>query len=284
MIQKAVIKKVCFVLIHFGTFAIPIFGQDTASIYTNLERKKFYGVSTSSYSFGDSTTYTVNNKIVSKDTYEKYKSTWENMSGCCPCILEVYNEHDTLLRESVSCGDCGVGWLRKYYPNGQIQLTGYYKENPTGNWENIYDRGYCNVKEGEWIYFSENGDTLYSEFWENGQFIKQVPEQAPCEIWKVDLLLNGKDMNQKKISAKKIPKLVIVPHYKNSNTNSSITISFEVSAVGYKPNMKEFTVESFKNIDVYAMMKEVGIPKSAKVFYSVGILSDGKLVARFYLN
>ena len=90
------------------------------------------------------------------------------MENCCPCILESYDEKDNLIRESVSCTDWGVGWFKTYYKNGNLELTGAYKENPKGDWNDIWDRVYCSDPNGKWTYFKENGDTLYSEFWDNG--------------------------------------------------------------------------------------------------------------------
>ena len=88
---------------------------------------------------------------------------------------------DVLLSEGVYCTDCGVGFFKEFYPDGNVKLSGKYKENPTGNWKNYN----CQVEHGQWVYFKENGDTLYSEYWNNGEFIKQVPEQSKMEIWKV---------------------------------------------------------------------------------------------------
>ena len=151
--------------------------QSDSSVYKKLETRKFYDVSCEKETRNGKSTYTVNDKKVSKSTYNKYSSTWENMETCCPCILKSYDEHDVLLSEAVSCTDCGVGVFKNYYPNGKVSLTGSYKENPTGDWDNIFYRGYCNVPVGAWTYFDTNGDTLYTEFWQDGEFIKQVPEQ-----------------------------------------------------------------------------------------------------------
>src|SRR5687767_13996363 len=129
------------------------FGQrDSSSVYKNLKTKKFYRVNTSSQTTDSHTTYTVNGNEVCREYYQKYHSTWDNMANCCPCILQSYDENDVLLTEAVSCTDCLVGWYKEYYPSGQLKVIGHYKENPTGRWRNIWDRGECNVMMGEWIY------------------------------------------------------------------------------------------------------------------------------------
>lgn len=156
--------------------------SDTASVYKNLETKKFYAVGLFSKAINGKGTYEVNGKKVSKSVYDKYHDTRENMEGCLPCILKTYNENDVLIREAVAYTDCGIGRFKKFYPNGNIKLSGRYKENPTNNWKDVDERGYCNVAEGQWVYFDEKGDTLYSEFWKDDQFIKQVPEQKSRDL------------------------------------------------------------------------------------------------------
>lgn len=258
--------------------------RDTGTVYKNLETRKSYAVNLISRNGEGKIIYEVNGKKVSKQVYDKYHSTWKNMVTCCPCILKSYDENDILLRESVSCADCEVGWFKDYFPNGNLKLKGNYKENPTGNWKNIWDRGYCNVPDGEWIYFNENGETLYSEFWDNGVFIKQFPEQSFAEIWDVELILNGKKIDTQKIALSKIKDLVIKPKYKNHNTNTKLTIKFEVSALNHKINEKQFTIESFKNIDVASMLSEVGIPKEKITFFMLSVYNNGIGLKGFYLN
>ena len=107
-----------------------------------------------------------------KATYDKYHSVKENLGDCCPCILRTYDEHDILLREYVACTDCKVGDYREFYPDGSTKSTGHYKENHTGKWGNIWEKGYCSVKDGEFVYFNEKGEVSFSEFWKNGRLVK----------------------------------------------------------------------------------------------------------------
>ena len=261
------------------------FGQatgqsDSTIVYKGLQTKKFYAVNLDSFG----RIYKANGRIVSKSTYKKYHSTWENMKNCCPCIRKEYDEKDILLRERVACTDCSIGWFKEFYPNGRIRLMGQYKENLTGDWDNIYDRGLCNVRDGQWVYFNQKGDTLYSEFWKDGEFIKQVPEQNTTAIWKVVLMLDEQIIDKQEIAIDQINNLKIVPKYKNSNTNSTLTITFEISESGHKANKKEFSTESFKDIDVASMLSEAGIPEDKETTYVLCVYSNGKAVRRFYLN
>ncbi len=263
------------------------FGQSGSStVYKELETKKFYSVQFSSWITNGTGTYEVNGKKVSKSTYDKYKSTWKNMEDCCPCILKSFDENEILMREAVSCGDCGVGDFKEFYPTGITKLTGSYKENPTGNWENIWDRGYCNVPDGKWTYFDESGDTLYSEFWNNGEFIEQVPEQNSNEIWKVDLTLYGKLIDDKTIlTPEQVKQLVITPKYKNTSPiETQFVLEFYVSAVGHKQTIKSFTMDSFKTIDVKRILSEAKIPSNKKTIFNLVVYNNGKSLSDFYLD
>ena len=208
-------------------------------------------------------------------------STRKNMESCCPCILESYDENDVLLSESIACTDCGVGWFKKYYSNGKLKLTGQYKENPTNNWDDIWRRGYCQVRVGEWKFYNENGERLYSEFWNDGVFLKQVPEQPIAELWEVFLNLNGIKIDTQKVSIDEIRNIEIIPKYKNSNTNLDLVIRFEITAVGYPIFKKDFSLKTFKDIDVHKMLSELGIPKEEETNFTLSV-SDNKKYVRWY--
>jgi antitoxin component YwqK of YwqJK toxin-antitoxin module len=254
------------------------------TVYKQLETKMFYSVGLSLMTKNGVTTYKINGSIVDKPTYDKYESTWKNMETCCPCILRSYDENDILLSEQVSCTDCGVGWLREYYPNGNLRVKGQYKENPTGDWNNIWEREYCNIETGQWDYFNENGGKIYSEFWKEGEFIKQVPEQSSVEIWDVSLILNGIKIDTQAIKIDQVKNISILPGYKNRNTSQNLSFKFEVSAVGYKIVSKQFTPETFKNIDVAAMLDESGIPENEKATFLLSVYKDQKQVKSFYIR
>jgi antitoxin component YwqK of YwqJK toxin-antitoxin module len=194
------------------------FGQsDGATVYKGLQTKEYYSILLSPQEINGKVVYKANGKEVSKFIYDKYHSKYKNMETCCPCILKSYDENDVLLREEVSCTDCRVGWFKIYYSNGKVKLAGQYKENPTGNWENIYERGFCNIPEGEWSYFNENGDKLYSEFWKDGVFIKQIPEQKKTEIWRVELTLKGEKIDKQALTANEVKEIIVTPKFKNSH-------------------------------------------------------------------
>ena len=276
---------------HFGIVILAliigqVFGQtDTSTIYKDLKAKTFYSVRLNTETKKGITTYEVNEKQVPKSIYDNYLSTMNNIENCCPCLLKIYDENNVLIKEKVSCTDCGVGYFKEFYANGKIKTTGRYKENPTRSWKNIWERGYCNVKEGEWIYFNDQGDKLYSEFWNNNEFIRQVPEQDSTEIWKVELTLNGEKIEGKKLTFEELKKIIITPKFKNRNkTLDNLRIKFQVSAVGYRQNEKTFTLENYSEINVAAILAEVNIPKTENISYDLSVWNNEKVIASFELN
>lgn len=235
---------------------------DSGSVYTNLPVKKFYSVR---YHIDNTIigqpVYTINGKAVSKPVYEKYRASWQNMFTCKPCILQHYNAGDSLLKEAVSYGDCGVGWFKEYYLNGKRKRTGTYKENASGDWNKIWERKLCSIPDGQWVYFSETGDTLYSEFWNDGVFIRQVPEQDQPEMWKVDLMLYGKKADTLQLTPQQVKQLVIKPRMKNSTPLAEpLTIKFEIFVPGYRPYEKTFKATTLKELDLLKSLEEAGIP------------------------
>jgi antitoxin component YwqK of YwqJK toxin-antitoxin module len=145
----------------------------TRSIYENLKTKKFYSVSMRETTQNGVTVYFINNKQVSKNTYHKYEKTWNNMETCTPCILERFNESGILLNKAVSYTDCIVGQYIEYFENGKIKIIGHFKENDTGLWDNISDRGFCSVKHGIWNYYNENGLITKTEFYNEDLLIEK---------------------------------------------------------------------------------------------------------------
>lgn len=269
------------------------FGQnDTNSAYKKLRTIKYYAVNTyyqktrKKRFLGYNKLYKVNDKLVGRRTYKKYVRKNKKIDNCCPCILKAFDESDTLLWVAVSCTDCIVGWYKLYYRNGKIKVAGQYKENPTKNWKDIYDRGYCNVKHGKWEYFNELGDTIYSEFWNNGLFLKQTPEQLTNEIWKIELILKDSIVNHNMLlTIDEISKIKIIPKYKNKSTlKPNLTIEFGVSAIGARSILAKFTPENFNEINIKKMISDAKIPEGNKATYEMAIYENEILIKRFYLN
>jgi antitoxin component YwqK of YwqJK toxin-antitoxin module len=217
--------------------------------------------------------------------YEKYKNTWADMEKCCPCILQSYDENDVLLREKVACTDCGVGAFKEFYPNGQVKIDGQYKENNSGRWDSIYYRSYCNVEAGSWKYYNETGGLLYTEDWENGEFVKQVPQQNALEIWKVELLLNAQKIDTQQLTVAQVPLLTISPKFKNSSRNGlNLSIRLSVSAINHKIVERYFTTANFKDLDLLQIIRESGFAPGENTTFYLLILNNGYQLRNFKLN
>ena len=121
--------------------------------------------------------YFVNRKEVTEAEYNWYRAAFDN--DCCPCIYEYFDERYQLqaeavvCKECVECRECQVGWYKEYYLSGKLKISGQYKENPTDNWENLLERGYCSVRHGEWLYYNKRGKLKFTEVWEDGNLIEE---------------------------------------------------------------------------------------------------------------
>ena len=281
-------KKNTLIILLLTFTNLQVFGQsDSPTIYKKLSTKMMYSVGVSFHTINGKAVYKLDGKKVSKSTYDKYKPNWDNLESCCPCLLKYYDKNEILLREIVSCTDCGVGDFKEFYPNGKVKLSGQYKENNSGNWDwkTIQKRGYCSVPTGKWNYFNKKGDTLYSEFWKNGEFIKQVPELNKNEIWKVDLTLNGESVENRSLTIDQVRQLVITPKFKNSSKiDTNFTVKFEVTAVGFKQNEKTFSIENFNTINVLEILSEVGIPSEKATYFILTVFNNDKSIESFRLT
>lgn len=118
------------------------------------------------------TVYKINGKDVSQNDYEKafvkVEAGKKGLENCKPCWLRYFDEHDRLLKEGVSYQDCGVGKAKEYFPDGKLRSEGSYKANKTGNWDNLFDRGYCSIKEGVWTFYKEDGTIDRKETYKDG--------------------------------------------------------------------------------------------------------------------
>ena len=256
----------------------------TKSVYKGLTTRKFYSLGYSTQSKDNITTYKINEKEVDKTTYDKYHDTWRNMETCKPCILLTYDYNDKILHKGIQYTDCPVGFWIEYFPNGKVKIIGHYKENESGNWENAYDRGFCR-EDGVWTYFNEVGNKLYSEYWKDGQFIKQVPEQTKTELWTVEITHNGTKVNNQIFTPKQVGEIKIIPKFKNSKrTGTNLTVKFEIATTGHKIVSQTFPLTDFGKIDVQKMLIESGVTPTEMASCSIMIFNNGNNVFNSWLN
>ncbi len=138
---------------------------------------KNYGISFSSMVSGDSSWFKIGDNEVDGKTYKKFTKYSHNIDKCRPCILLSYDTIENLRLKRITYGDCCVGYWIEYFANGRVKVLGHFKENTTGNWNNIFEKGYCR-EDGVWTYFNKNGKQLYSEIWKEGKLIKKIKSKT----------------------------------------------------------------------------------------------------------
>jgi hypothetical protein len=247
----------------------------TKSVYKGLLTKKFYKVNYSSSLINGVTVYKINNNEVTKSNYDKYHDNWINMETCKPCILKTYDINNKLLYKGIQYTDCRVGFWIEYFPNGKVKLIAHYKENESSDWNNAWNRGFCKL-DGACTYFNDKGQINYTEYWKQGEFIKQIPEQTKTELWNVLITFDNVKIGKKILTPKQVSEIIITPQFKNSSTDgTNITIKFKILAVGHKQISDTLTLEKFNTINVQEMLDKVGIKSTEAALCNMDILNNG---------
>ncbi|MBI3512375.1 MAG: hypothetical protein HY064_17065 [Bacteroidetes bacterium] len=176
--------KTKFTLAIFFLHFTSLFSQTDSSvaIYSSLDTLKYYdvelvsgpGKSCHELDFRlKKIKYWVDCKEVSEKEYMKYYVPNDQLGDCKPCYLETLDKNDHLLTAGVQYTDCPVGDWFEYYPDGKIKVNGHYKENLTGNWDDLYARGYCAIKNGTWTYYAEDGSVTKKEIYKDGVLVQE---------------------------------------------------------------------------------------------------------------
>jgi antitoxin component YwqK of YwqJK toxin-antitoxin module len=84
-----------------------------------------------------------------------------------------YDSKNHLQFEGLSYNSCHVGAFINYHKNGSVKTKGQYKENTTGDWSNLNERGLCSVPDGEWKSYSETGELKSTIIYEDGKIVKE---------------------------------------------------------------------------------------------------------------
>ena len=141
------------------------------------------------------------------------------------------------------------------------------------------------MPDGKWTYYTNKGEFLYSEFWKNGEFIKQDPELTKNEIWKVDIALHGESIKNKKLKITEVPQLIITPKFKNNaKMKTNFSVKFNVTAVGFKESTKTYTLQDFKNIDVQQILSEVGITDENEPTVELTVYNNDEIIENVYFT
>jgi hypothetical protein len=267
-----------------GFLIVPflLFSQDgKTKNYPTMDTIQMYAVNTSYYAdiYGKEEFF-VNDIQVDKLIYEKYISI-EKTQNCCPCVIEYLTINDTLLSRITECNSCKVGDYATYYSNGNIKCLGKYKQNTTENWQSLRSRELCDIKTSEWIYFDVNGDTLYIEKWNNGEFISQNPDQNSDDIWGIDFELNGQLIQENTITLNEFNQLVLKPKYKSNNQHPSINIHFDLSIYSSAKEGLVFTDIPYfdlTNIDLINSIKSTDLENKRIEFISIKVYQNNELI------
>lgn len=84
-----------------------------------------------------------------------------------------YDDHNHLLFEGLKYNSCFIGSFINYWDNGKIKTTGQYVQNKTGDWSNLKQRGYCDVKDGTWKNYNEEGVLVKTVIYKAGEIEKE---------------------------------------------------------------------------------------------------------------
>ncbi|MFN8296947.1 MAG: hypothetical protein U0T69_12170 [Chitinophagales bacterium] len=119
------------------------------------------------------TAYMCNGKEVTKQKFFEYKKFWNASGACTPCMLYTYDDKNQLKYNAFQYEDCLCGSYTEYYPEKIKKVEGQFKANTSGSWGNIKGRNLCNIRDGIWTYYLENGVIYKTETYVDGK-LKEV--------------------------------------------------------------------------------------------------------------
>jgi hypothetical protein len=195
-------RKIQLIIVIIMSLAACANGQsEMPTSYANLQVIKQHSIKTDRMSRSES---------------QRYQEEQADLSNCLPCIVQYMDRNDNIFLEGIFYTDACVGWFKEYYPNGKLKLQGQYTENTSGNWNTVFAEGNIHKQNGQWIYYDESGAFHHVEYWNNGEFIKQEPEQTIFEIWDIKTELNLSAISNDTVDIRELKNIVITPKYKNS--------------------------------------------------------------------
>ncbi len=150
-------------------------------LYKNLDTLRTYDVFLEERTTPFGIAYMCNGAEVTKSRYMEMKRFWNAADACQPCLLYTYNNKDQLKYVAYQYENCLCGEYKEYYPEGQLKVEGQFRENLTGNWENLKQRNLCSVRNGTWTYYLENGNVEKIEVYVDGK-LKEVKNAANTNL------------------------------------------------------------------------------------------------------
>lgn len=169
--------KILITLICISIFSQVSYSQiDSVNfIYKDIDTLKVYDVDLYYKRVNNTSSYFVNGEKVSKAIYDKYNGNSDNLGNCRPCYLLHYNEKGILVKFAAQYTDCRIGEYKEFFKDGKLKVNGNYLKNPTGNWDDLWKRGYCSVKHGKWEYYNIHGMISKIEYYSYGKLEKSEP-------------------------------------------------------------------------------------------------------------
>ena len=123
------------------------------------------------------TAYMCNGKEVTKTRFFELKKFWNAYGACQPCMLYTYDDKNQLKYSAYQYEDCLCGSYTEYYPEKVKKVEGQFKQNTSGNWQNIKSKNLCNIRDGIWTYYLENGIVEKTETYVDGK-LKETANPA----------------------------------------------------------------------------------------------------------
>lgn len=231
-----------------------ISGQiDTTLYFRKLKTIKALDNSAYKYQLDSLNKFEINGKFVDFYGFLDHHGIETGDFKCEPCYLKTYNYNLHLLKEGVYHDKYGwIGYYKEYHENGKLKAAGRFKDLTRQNkLKTYFDTYEKDVPICQWNHYDKEGKFQYSEFWEDGKFLMQVPEQQQPEIWKAKLRLNGEEVTAKYLSSNHIKKLVLEIGFKNTNKDSTgIELSFVIRTMLGKTISQTMAYEELKRFDL----------------------------------
>ncbi|MCB9033119.1 MAG: hypothetical protein H6553_04720 [Chitinophagales bacterium] len=152
--------------------------NSTSSGILKTDTLRTYNVYLSEVNTPFGISYRANDKQISYKRYTELKQFWRAIDACEPCLLNTYDIDDNLISSSFQYHTCLCGFYESFYDDGKKKVSGAYLQNTTGNWENMKERGLCNIKTGIWTYYLPNGNIERQEEYQNGVMVNLIKGES----------------------------------------------------------------------------------------------------------
>lgn len=185
-------------------------------------------------------------------------------------IVENYSSDSILVNRKVTIDEsCIIGYFHSFYSNNtpKDKISYQIKQNDIKP-----DMNNCSKKDGEWITFNEEGDTLSYELWKAGKYKNELLKQDSSSIWDCVVLINGTEKKgMQSIQANEKFQLDLILKYKNNGQPQKL---YELEAKIIRGN-KVISTKVFKSkkelddFDFYKWSKKVKSVRGDRIYLTV---------------